>query len=78
MSTETVQKIVDLLERGHTAINTLERLSSNKYVYLDLKKEMQDMADSIKTQAGLAEFSDPEARNKMLDKNKKDAERAGR
>lgn len=66
--------IVDKLNRGHEAINNLERLSSNKYVYLDLKKQMQNLADELVSRYGLKEFTDINERNNKLEAAKREAD----
>lgn len=71
---KSLQETVRLLREGAEAINTLERLSGNKFVYLERKKRMQKKADELEDQYGLREFSDPNARNNMLEKRKKEAD----
>lgn len=74
MTIAQVQEIVKNLEEGVEAINTLEKLSNNKFLYDQRKKRIQTLADKLTSQYGLKEYIDQNARDKQLEKDKKEAD----
>ena len=72
------QLLIDIsktLNDASDAINNLEKMNKNNILYPTLKKRVQDMAIKLEDQYGLREYNDELARDKMLEKAKKDAER---
>ncbi len=67
---DILQRITDVLDRSNDAINNLERLHSNKSLYPDLKKQIQKLSDELKSRYPIDEFTNPNARNEALDKEK--------
>lgn len=58
VSSSKLIKAAKLADRAATAINTLERLGSNKYVFIDLRKELQDFRDELISQYDLKSFDE--------------------
>lgn len=73
ISEDLLLDIAKMLKRYDKAMNVLERQNNNKIIYPELKKDGQALAERIEDQYGLREYTDPMARDKMLEKAKKDA-----
>ena len=58
VSSTRLIKAAKLTKRAADAINTLERLGSNKIVFMELKKELQDFADELTSQYDLESFEE--------------------
>jgi len=66
--------ITKTLKRYDKAVNNLERLTGCKIIYPELKKDGQMLMDLLEDQYGLREYVDENARDKALEKAKKDVE----
>ncbi len=64
-SSNELIRIAKALDKASNAINTLERLGSNKHVFLETKKELQDLSDELKSRYDLESF------NEWIDKKDK-------
>lgn len=73
ISEDLLLDISKTLNDAADAMNNLERLNNNKILYPTLKKHVQDMAAKLEDQYGLREYYDITARDRMLEKAKKDA-----
>lgn len=73
ISEELLLEISKTLTRTADAINNLERLNSNKIIYPELKRDVHNLAEKLEDQYGLREYSNIEARDEMLEKEKKDS-----
>lgn len=51
-------KITKTLEKADFAINTLERLGQNKMVFMDTKRDIQELIDELKSQYELEQFTE--------------------
>lgn len=71
VSGNLLEEVVKILDRSDNAINTLERLGSNKRIYDELKRDIQKLSDKIKSQYALDEFTNPNLRNEKLEEQKK-------
>ena len=58
VSSSRLIKVAKVLQRQRDAINTLERLGSNKIVFMELKKESDDLIDELKTVYDLENFDE--------------------
>ena len=57
----TSSRIIDIvltLEKADFAINTLERLGQNKAVFLETKKEVQDLVETLKSAYQLEDYDE--------------------
>lgn len=73
ISEDLLIEVSKMLKRYDKALNNMERLNNNKIIYPELKKDGQILADKIESQYGLREYIDELARDKVLEKAKKDA-----
>ena len=67
-------KIQKTLTKSADAINNLERRNNNRIIYSDLKQELHKLNDELESRYHLKEFTDPSARDNMLEENRKQAE----
>ena len=58
VSSSRMIKITKTLEKADFAINTLERLGQNNHVFLDTKKEIQELVDELKAVYDLENFEE--------------------
>jgi hypothetical protein len=73
----TVDKMLEinkLLKRADKAINVLQRGNNNKIIYPELQRDIQRMIEELDSRYGLIEYNDVNAREKLLNKAKKQAE----
>jgi hypothetical protein len=64
VSSSEIVKITKALERAAFAINALERLGQNKIVFLEIKKELNDLTDELKSRYEIEKFSEWDKKEK--------------
>lgn len=64
VSSSEIVKITKALERAAFAINTLEKLGQNKIVFLEIKKELNDLVDELKSRYEIEKFSEWDKKEK--------------
>lgn len=68
-------EVKEVLARSDKAINVLQRAGNNKIIYPELQKDLQSLLEKLNSQYSLAEFVDPGARDKMLRRKQREAEK---
>lgn len=63
------------LKRSTKAINILQRAHSNKIIFPELQKDIQDLISKIESRYAVIEWIDIDARNKELNRIKREAEK---
>jgi hypothetical protein len=58
VSSSRIIKLTQLLVRADKAMNVLERNGKNKIIYPELKKEIQDEIEEVKSMYGLEDFDE--------------------